>query len=90
MVEALNELGISGGLVYVVLALAVVQTVLQMWALSDLARRERVRFGKRWIWFLLIFVLSVLGFGAILYLVWGRKVPNETAEPKPSRMKAGN
>lgn len=49
--------------------LVVVQLVLQVSALLDLRRRTGVRFGRKWLWLLVIIGGSVLG--PILYFAFG-------------------
>jgi hypothetical protein len=56
-----------------VLVLIVAQLALQIWALVDLARRDRVRSGPKWLWALIIAFGNLVG--AIAYLAVGRKVP---------------
>ena len=55
------------------LALIVAQVVIQAYALVDLARRDRVRGGKKWAWALVIALGNLPG--AIGYLVAGRPAP---------------
>lgn len=78
MSEALG--GVSYGVVYALIALAVVQIGVQIWALVDLARRPQVAGGKKWLWALVIVFLSNLALGAILYFAIGRKVPTPAEE----------
>lgn len=79
MSEALG--GVSYGVVYALLALAVLQVGVQVWALVDLVRRDRVAGGRKWVWALVIVFLSNLALGAILYFAIGRKVTAPVAEP---------
>ena len=65
-------LGVSTTVAAVVLALVVVQLVTQIYALTDLARRDAVR-GKKWVWALVIAAGNLPG--AIAYLAAGRTTP---------------
>jgi choline-glycine betaine transporter len=53
-----------------ILVLAVVQLVLQAWAIVDLIRRDSVLFGRKWVWLLIIVGASFLG--PIIYFALGR------------------
>jgi hypothetical protein len=66
-------LDVSTTVVAIALALIVAQVATQAYALVDLARREAVRGGRKWVWALVI-VLGNLP-GAIGYLVAGRPTP---------------
>ena len=66
-------LGISTTVAAIMLVLVVAQIVTQIYALIDLARRDRVRGDKKWIWALLIALGSLPG--AIAYLAAGRATP---------------
>ncbi|MHC4563902.1 MAG: PLD nuclease N-terminal domain-containing protein [Planctomycetota bacterium] len=57
-------------IVAIVVAMAV-QLALQIVALIDLVRRDRVLFDRKWIWALVIVVGNLLG--AVVYLAVGRK-----------------
>ena len=57
----------------IILLLLAMQVATQVYALVDLARRDAVRGGRKWVWALVI-VLGNLP-GAIGYLVAGRLVP---------------
>lgn len=82
MMESMSEaLNVSIAVAWAILALGAFQVGLQGWALIDLARRERVQFEKKWIWALLILVLSSGAIGAIVYLAWGRKVAEQVDIP---------
>ncbi len=74
-----DALGVSATVAVAILALAVVQLALQIYALVDLARRRRVTGGKRWIWLAVILFGNLVG--AIVYLAIGRAVP-PAAEPE--------
>jgi hypothetical protein len=65
-----RQLGVSTTVAAIVLALAVVQVGTQVWALVDLARRDAVRGGRKWVWALVIVLASLPG--AIAYLAAGR------------------
>jgi len=60
-------------------AIVVVDLVLYVWALTDLYRRplDRVALGNKWVWAAIILLIST--FGAIIYLIVGRK-PAPVAE----------
>ena len=55
------------------LALVVVQLALLVFCLVDLARRDAVRGGRKWVWALIILFGNLPG--AIAYLVAGRPAP---------------
>jgi hypothetical protein len=61
-------------------ALAVVQVSLEIFALVVLFRTppERLQFGKRWPWVLIILLVNLVG--AVVFLVLGRK-PEPPVEP---------
>ncbi|HMM42616.1 MAG TPA: PLD nuclease N-terminal domain-containing protein [Thermomicrobiales bacterium] len=75
-----DTLGASTSAAAAILALAVVQLAIQIYALVDLARRRQVAGGKRWVWLVVILFGNLVG--AILYLVIGRATP-PAAEPEP-------
>jgi hypothetical protein len=64
-------------LLAVLLPLLAIQLGLLIWALVDLARRERVRGGSKVVWLLVILLVNTLG--SIVYLVWGREEGPEGA-----------
>jgi len=66
-------------LILAVLPLVVIILVLEVFALVDLIRRDRryVRGENKWIWALVIVLVSTLG--AILYLTLGRLDEGETS-----------
>lgn len=53
--------------------LIVIELILKVVALLDLRRRtnDEVRFGERWVWLLIILLVSTLG--PVTYLVWGKE-----------------
>lgn len=57
-------------LVYVVAPLAVLQLGLLVLGYVDLARRESVRGGKKWVWALVMLISFI---GPVLYFVLGRE-----------------
>jgi hypothetical protein len=59
--------------------LVLVQLSLQVYALVDVARRERVAALPKWGWVLVIVLGEILG--PILYLALGRSVPPVAADP---------
>jgi hypothetical protein len=58
-------------IVAVVIPLLLVQVGLIVWALVDLAKRERVRGGSKVVWVVVILLLEFIG--PIVYLAWGRE-----------------
>jgi len=69
-------LNVSTTVAAIVLALAIVQLATQAYALIDLARRDAVFGGRKWIWALIIALGNLPG--AIGYLVAGR--PNSESK----------
>ena len=49
--------------------LALVQLALQIWAIVDLMRRDWVRFGRKWVWLLVIICGGLLG--TVIYAAFG-------------------
>ena len=71
MLDRLAQLlGVSTAVATIALLVFAVQVALQVYALVDLARREQVYGGKKWVWALIIVLGNLLG--AIGYLVAGR------------------
>lgn len=68
-----RQLEVSTTVAALVLALIVAQVATQVYALVDLARRDSVRGGKKWVWALVILFGNLPG--AIAYLVAGRPAP---------------
>ena len=66
-------LEVSTTVAAIVLAIIVAQLATQAYALVDLARREAVRGGRKWVWALVIALGNLPG--AIGYLVAGRPTP---------------
>ena len=66
-------LDLSTPVAAMVLALIVVQVALLVFCLVDLARRDAVRGGRKWVWALVIVFLNLPG--AIIYLAAGRVAP---------------
>jgi Phospholipase_D-nuclease N-terminal len=66
-------LDVSPTVAAIALALIVAQVATQAYALIDLARREAVRGGRKWVWALVILLGNLPG--AIAYLVVGRATP---------------
>lgn len=48
-----------------------ISVVLSIVALIDLVRRDRVRFGNKWIWLVVILFVNLIG--PIVYLLVGRE-----------------
>jgi len=65
-----RRLEVSPTVAGILLALIVVQLALQLYALADLARRDRVRGERKWVWVLVIAFGNLVG--AIVYLAVGR------------------
>ncbi len=65
-----GRLHVSPAIAGIVLGLIVVQLALQLYALADLARRDRVRGDRKWAWALVIVFGNLVG--AIVYLAVGR------------------
>ena len=76
-----GRLGISATVAGTMLGLIVVQLALQIYAVVDLVRRNRVRGGRKWVWALVIAFGNLLG--AIIYLAVGR-TPAEVDVPGAS------
>ena len=66
-------LQVSTPVAAILLALVVVQVALLVFSLVDLARRDAVRGGRKWVWALVILLGNLPG--AIAYLVAGRPTP---------------
>jgi hypothetical protein len=70
-------LEVSTTVAALVLALVIAQVATQAYALVDLARRDAVRGGRKWVWALVIALGNLPG--AIGYLVAGRSAPEVDA-----------
>jgi hypothetical protein len=66
----MSHAGISTPVIAIIIALAAAQVAAQVYALVDLARRDAVRGGRKWVWVLVIAFGNLPG--AIAYLVAGR------------------
>jgi hypothetical protein len=78
MLDRLAQLlGVSTTVAVILLALIVAQLALQVYALVDLARRDAVRSGPKWLWVLIIAFGNLIG--AIAYLVVGRPTSRDTS-----------
>ena len=66
-------LGVSTTLAALLLALGLAEIGTQIYALIDLARRDHVRGGRKWVWALVIALGNLPG--AIVYLAAGRTAP---------------
>ena len=78
-----RRLEVSSGVAAALIVLAVVQLGLQLYALVDVAKRDAVRGGNKWVWAL---VIALGGLpGAIAYIAAGRASPTEV----PSSAAAG-
>jgi hypothetical protein len=67
-------LEISTTVAAIMLVLIIVQVATQVYALVDLARRDAVRGGRKWVWALIIALGNLPG--ALIYLAAGR-LPSE-------------
>ena len=67
------RLHVSTTVAGLLLTLIVVQLSLQVYALVDLARRDTVRGGPKWLWVLIVAFGNLVG--AIAYLAVGRTGP---------------
>jgi len=65
-----RRLDVSPTVAGIVVGLIVVQLATQVYALVDLARRDRVRGDRKWVWALIIVFGNLVG--AIVYLAVGR------------------
>ena len=66
-------LHVSTAVVVIILLVLAMQLAMQVYALVDLARRDEVFGGRKWVWALIIVLGNLIG--AIGYLVAGRPVP---------------
>jgi drug/metabolite transporter (DMT)-like permease len=66
-------LHVSTTVTAIILLLVAVQLATQVYALVDLARRDEVFGGRKWLWALIIVLGNLMG--AIGYLVAGRVAP---------------
>ena len=82
--------GIGEIYVWMLLALAVLQMGVQVWALVDLVRVDRVVGDRKWLWALAIVFLSNLALGAILYFAIGRRVPEVVDDSSKTRQSDGD
>ena len=73
-----DTLNVSTTVVWALFAVVAVQLVVQIWALVDLARRQRVRFDKKWVWALVIIIGGNSFLGPIIYAAGGRSAPGVT------------
>ena len=76
-------LEISTTLTVIIVALGVVQLAAQIYALVDLIRRDHVRWGKKWVWALVVALGNLPG--AVAYLAAGRVVSADGADTATSR-----
>ena len=75
MLDRLAQLlNVSTTVAAIVLALAVVQVGMQVYALVDLARRDAVRGGRKWVWAVVVALGNLPG--ALVYLAAGRPEVN--------------
>jgi hypothetical protein len=76
--------GLPTAAVIAICAVLLVQLVLQIAGLVDLARRRHVTGGRKWVWVLVIVLGNLLG--AIVYFAVGRSA----AAPGPAAERAGD
>ena len=90
MIEEISQAlgGIPHGVVYALLAFSVVVAVLQVVALVDLARRTRVAWDRKWVWVLIILLVSN-GIGVALWFLLGRRVPQEDPDSQAAPQRPG-
>jgi len=58
-------------LIPLLVPILILQLGLQIYALVDLSRQSRVRWGSKWIWVAIIIVLEILG--PVVYFLFARK-----------------
>jgi len=58
-------------LIPLLVPIIILQLGLQIYALVDLSRQPRVRWGSKWIWVAIIIVLEILG--PVVYFLFARK-----------------
>ena len=80
-------LGVSPNVAGMLLALVVLQVGTQVFALVDLARRDAVRGGKKWVWALVIAFGNLIG--AIVYLAVGRHPDDDVGSAGSGASTAG-
>jgi hypothetical protein len=81
-------LGVSTTVAALVVVLVVVQVATQVYALVDLARRDAIRGGVKWVWALIVAAGGLPG--AIAYLVAGRLTAEVDASAGASDAGAGS
>ncbi|TCT14644.1 phospholipase D-like protein [Natranaerovirga pectinivora] len=69
----LNLIGVENIrlLLMVLIPVVIIQLGLQIYAIVHLAKRERVKFDKKWIWALIILLLNILG--PIIYFIFSEE-----------------
>ena len=76
MIDRLAQaMGVSTTVAILLLVILVAQVTLQVIALIDLARRDAVQGGKKWVWAIAIAFGNLIG--AIVYLAVGRRPTGE-------------
>ena len=68
----------TGELILYLLPVIIIQLALMVYALVDVARRERVRYGSKLLWVVVIVLINIIG--PIVYLAWGRMPAEGGAE----------
>ena len=80
-------LGVSTTVAAILLTVIVVQIATQVFALVDLARRDAVRGGRKWVWAVAIAFGNLPG--AIAYLAAGRVAPDDLSDGRSGASAAG-
>ena len=68
----------TGELILYLLPVIIIQLALMVYALVDVARRERVRYGSKLLWVVVIVLINIIG--PIVYLAWGRMPAEDRME----------
>lgn len=74
-----ERLGVSRGVLILVILIAIVQLTLQVLAWISLYRAREVTFGNKWIWAVAVLLGLV---GVLLYFALGRRVGGAPAAPE--------
>lgn len=84
MTELADRLNVSTPVSILIGLVTVIQFGLAIYALLDLARRDRVAGGRKWVWVILILIGNIAG--SALYLAVGRNAPPVVAEQPVSHL----
>jgi len=85
MTSLAEQLGVSVGVVILLVAVLVAQATLQFLALVSLYRSREVLFNSKWLWLAVVLLLGLVG--SLLYFALGRRLP--AAAPTQSQAVAG-